>query len=856
MNPPPLPPPRLDAFDQILHTSPVPRTIAAAYESSRPQAPKPAGGHSVLSGFGAGPATKQQQQHARAQMLPPQKQAEPDKEPDSKRQKTFASSRLWMSVEAATNGNKEGEAGKGIVTKRLRAEKPTQEKGLSLLEKAIAQHQPPLPTQETLSMGATKTDEPAPAVERDVYSPDIETEEEAPPPRPEKRRKFIPTKVVQSRATGTAQTNKPTKIPSKKSMKPKPHADGTNDTLATASRVIRNGRPGSETPSQLKVHKSTTVSMSLEVSELPTAVIAALAREEPPPQPVASARERRLSKVEKPSEISATPTASEPANFIFRKKPESSSRLARTSRKDNKEMEIPATPAVNNSSPKATVFTIRQTRSSKKGGGEAPATSATPTASKITKSANPSPSKPAASRHTRLSKEANNDSPPKSIRFTPHQARGGDNGKASITPSIKATNSTTALHPKHLYKGSNNGDVLPTPTASKAVNPHEPTIRQTRPKDNDKTSATTPAASTSNTTSKLSISKNSNEAVSIPAKAMDSSESMEPTLRGPKKDNPKSAIPAASKSAKSAKISATKIPPQSSDDPGKAITKPLVVIPIPVPRKRVSTPLEIPETPAATAAVGRPRRSLLPQPSDACEIPETPQEKSASKSCIPTHAVQTPAPSTKPTSKSKHSSTAASPTTVAVSTPISREIGTRAQSWENRKGLYNIPTYILASSGTVWDTESGRRVSGRRHTVAFTPAVEAVKPKKTAKKRARVSCGSGAVTSEEVGGNEKGKGKAAEKGTKAKEEAVEEKRLSMERRRSTRVLEVGTKGKGTEETANDPSGKEERRKSSRVSAVGTNYGSNKEKGKTTAAAHGQASAKEKKRMSYDFSDEE
>jgi len=79
MKPPPLIRPNA-AFDRLLHTSPVPRTITAAYESLRPNqgAAPPPGGYSVLSGFGVSAP-----------------------EPESKRRKSFVSSSLRQNVAGA-----------------------------------------------------------------------------------------------------------------------------------------------------------------------------------------------------------------------------------------------------------------------------------------------------------------------------------------------------------------------------------------------------------------------------------------------------------------------------------------------------------------------------------------------------------------------------------------------------------------------------------------------------------------------------------------------------------------------------------------------------------------------------------
>jgi hypothetical protein len=222
-------------------------------------------------------------------------------------------------------------------------------------------------------------------------------------------------------------------------------------------------------------------------------------------------------------------------------------------------------------------------------------------------------------------------------------------------------------------------------------------------------------------------------------------------------------------------------------------------------RKR---PLEIPETPAATTST-RQRRSLPSlQP---VEIPETPQEK--------------PPPKLRTPSTKTASTTPKTPTTVTVPAPDTD--AEKLWTAENALGLYHIPAHMLASLGTVWDADSGRRVSGRRHTVAFAPPPQQQQQQQQpeeqpkGKKKGRVSW------APEVGEGQE------------KEKEVVEKEPPRKSPRS--------KEKQTEE------GTSERRKSTRT--PGKEKGG-KKPATTPARGKAAASAAAPKEVSYDFSDEE
>lgn len=62
---------------------------------------------------------------------------------------------------------------------------------------------------------------------------------------------------------------------------------------------------------------------------------------------------------------------------------------------------------------------------------------------------------------------------------------------------------------------------------------------------------------------------------------------------------------------------------------------------------------------------------------------------------------------------------------------------------------------MLASSGSLWDGESGRRVSGRRHTVVFTAPVETRKRKNIAAVGARKGAAAGEAKKRKVVGGKK-----------------------------------------------------------------------------------------------------
>ncbi|KAA8913595.1 hypothetical protein FN846DRAFT_886447 [Sphaerosporella brunnea] len=680
-NPPSLPPaPQryIDAFDQLLHTSPVPRTITAAYESSRPTVSKPPGGYSVLSDFFTETATTNSMQ-----MMPPAQQQQRAPEMREQQQKTFVSSGFGMNVVTATNGGDQrdqvNDAETTIGTKRSRPEKQPPKKILSLVEMAVEQHRKQMPAMEASSVesGAMDVDEPAPApeVERDIYSPDITDGEEITTPPKLKRRKVTATKT-QSRSANMVQTNEAaatTTSPKVESRK------RTEIPPVSTTRATKNGRlEASPSAAELEADQSTPETATASASEKSST-------------PVTSSRERRTSKkVEQQTQTSEAPATSDPAVSTTLKRPGPSSRVKRTTTnttKGNKQAEILATPIASN--PPA-VPTVRQTRSSKKDKDEASPTS--PIAPKAAKASTLTPAGP---RRTRL------------------------------------------------FKGGSD-EALPAPSASKATS--QPDLissapRQTRKKDNEKAAT---AATNPRTTTAGGSKASSSRTIRAPEETSSDNEAPPPQpapesasrqTHASKKDAEIFTTPAPLKSAQSKKPTASKAPKATEPAAPPTALKPQVLIPVTSKKRSAPEPLEIPETP--TPATGpskrttRPRRSLLTS-----EIPETPQEKLTHNPKTPREKpIRNPkTPASKSTGKF-----ASTPGTVTVSAPDATNDSAK-KPWENAKGLYNIPAHVLASSGTLWDVASGRRVSGRRHTVVFAQPEPEPEPETEKKsKKGRVS---------------------------------------------------------------------------------------------------------------------